>query len=140
MAACRKPERLRTLRLIVAADHTGHDFPIQVRSMTTQSRDIQPSLDHLEAALEATCATLIALESARLGSREGTGDTSAAQSQIRHAIASLREAMAALRALHDMETSMLAFGFVLGANHEWSRTQARPSQTSGRQLMPRRTA
>ena len=104
--------------------------------MITQRRDIQPPLDHLEAALEATCATLIALESAQLGNREGTGDTSAAQRQIRNAIASVREAMAALRALHDVETSMLAFGFVLGANNEWSRAR----RTAARQVKPRRTA
>ena len=108
--------------------------------MTAESRDIQPSLHHLEAALEATCATLVTLESARLGNRDGTGDTYAAQCQVRDAIASLREGMAALRALHDVETSILAFGFVLGADHEYPPRQARTSESGGDQFKPRRTA
>ena len=108
--------------------------------MTAESRDIQSSLHHLEAALEATCATLIALESARLGTRDSSGDTYAAQCQVRNAIASLREAMAALRALHDVETSILAFGFVLGADHEWAPRQAGMRRSDGDQFKPRRTA
>jgi len=108
--------------------------------MTVRDRDIQPSLHHLEAALEATCATLIALESARLGNREGTADIYAAQCQVHNAIASLREGMTALRALHDIETSILAFGFVLGADHEYPPRQARTSESRGDQFKPRRTA
>jgi hypothetical protein len=53
------------------------------------------------------------------------------QCQIRQAIASLREAIAEMRALHDVETSALAFGFVLKAEPGWA---------PRRQLMPRRTA
>jgi hypothetical protein len=92
--------------------------------MITQSRDIQPTLRHLEAALEATCATLMALESATLVSERGAVDSSAVQCQIRTAITSLRDAMSELRALHEVETSMLAFGFVL-ADPEWSRAHPR---------------
>ena len=46
------------------------------------------------------------------------------QGQISSAIASVRKAMSELRALHQVETSMLAFGFVL-ADPEWSPTHPR---------------
>jgi hypothetical protein len=107
--------------------------------MTTESRDIQPALGHLEAALEGTCATLMALESARIAGGKAAADPSAIQLQINNAITSLRSAMSELRALHDVETSMVAFGFVL-ADPEWSRTQARRRHAAARQLRPRRTA
>jgi hypothetical protein len=106
--------------------------------MITGSREIQPALGHLEAALEASCATLMALESARIAGGKAA-DASAMQVQITNAIASLRCAMSELRAMHDVETSMVAFGFVL-ADPEWSRTQARRRHAAERQLNPRRTA
>jgi hypothetical protein len=101
--------------------------------MMTQRRDIQPTLDHLEAALEASCASLMALESTRLGTPDGSP---AIHCQLGEAIASVRRAIAEMRALHDVETSVLAFGFVLGGE---------PVDRSGglvdeRQLRPRRTA
>jgi hypothetical protein len=112
--------------------------------MITQTRDIQPALGHLEAALEESCATLMALESARLGGAEGAVNPPAIQAQIIRAIACVRNAMSELRALHEVETSMLAFGFVL-ADPEWSRTQSRRRHTGRRragpgQERPRRTA
>ncbi len=96
-------------------------------------RDIQPALDHLEAALESSCATLMALEATRL---DAQGGAPAVHCQIRAAIASVRNAIAELRALHDVETSVLAFGFVLEKD---------PRDRSGawvdeRQVRPRRTA
>jgi hypothetical protein len=97
----------------------------------TQRRDIQPALDHLEAALEASCATLMALEATRLVTQDG-----GVHGEIRQAIASVRRAIAEMRALHDVETSVLAFGFVL---------EAEPGDSSDgwvdeRHLRPRRTA
>jgi hypothetical protein len=118
------------VRLIAAKHIPGHDVSIKARSMTRQSRDIQPALGHLEAALEATCATLMALESASLGDTEAAAEASAARGQIRKAMTSLRNAMSELRALHDVETSMLAFGFVL-ADPKWSRTRARRRHAGG---------
>lgn len=107
--------------------------------MITESRDIQPALAHLEAALEETCATLMALESARLAGGEAALNGSAMQGHITKAIASVRRAISEMRALHEVETSTLAFGFVL-ADPEWSRTQARRRQAARRQDRPRRTA
>jgi hypothetical protein len=92
--------------------------------MITQSRDIQPVLRHLEAALEATCATLLALESASMGDGQGALDASAVRPQMRKAIACLREGMSELRALHEVETSIVAFGFVL-ADAESASARAR---------------
>jgi hypothetical protein len=100
--------------------------------MSTPRRDIQPALIHLEAALEASCATLMALEASSANMRDGPP---VLNRQIREAIASLREAIAEMRALHDVETGVLAFGFVLGAEPRWNRSRARR-----RQFKPRRTA
>jgi hypothetical protein len=105
----------------------------------TERRDIQPALGHLEAALEETCATLMALESARMAGADGLITPPPIQGQIIRAIACVRNAMSELRALHDVETSMLAYGFVL-ADPEWSRTGARRRHARGAQDRPRRTA
>lgn len=104
--------------------------------MTTQPREIQPALDHLEAALQASCATLIALQSTRIAARGRVDDAHLIEAQIGEAIASLGEAIDELRALHDVDTSGLAFGFVLAADPKWSRTAMRRR----RQFRPRRTA
>jgi len=106
--------------------------------MIGETRDIQPALGHLEAALEETCATLMALEAARMAG-EGGPVAPAIQRQISRATASVRNAMSELRALHDVETSMLAYGFVL-ADPEWSRRRARRRPTRSGQDRPRRTA
>lgn len=81
-----------------------------------QTHDIRPALYHLEAALESSCATLVALEATRAQERGSARDTGPIQGQIGDAIESLRAAIAELRAMHDVETNVLAFGFVLGAN------------------------
>jgi hypothetical protein len=101
----------------------------------THTRDIQPALDHFEDALQASCATLMTLESVNLSGRDLARDAKAMQEQIVQAIRSLREAIADLRALHDAETSGLAFGFVLGARPDLSVADNRASQ-----FRPRRTA
>lgn len=106
--------------------------------MITGSRDIQVALGHLEAALEESCATLIALESAKLAGGEPAANASAVQGHVSKAIGAVRHAISEMRALHEVETSTLAFGFVL-ADPEWSRMQARRRHTR-RQDRPRRTA
>ena len=99
--------------------------------MITHTRDIQPALGHLEAALEASCASLIVLES----TRDGVVDVRAVHGQITRAVESLRSGIAELRAAHHVETSMLAFGFVLDAPRSWRR-----GKNKARQVRPRRTA
>lgn len=106
--------------------------------MIGETWDIQPALGHLEAALEESCATLMALEAARMAG-EGGEVAPAIQRQIHRATASARNAISELRALHDAETSMLAYGFVL-ADPEWSRRRARRRPAGRRQDRPRRTA
>jgi hypothetical protein len=104
--------------------------------MTTQPQDIQPALDHLEASLQASCATLIALQSARLAMHDKLEHAHVIEAQIGEAIASLGEAIRELRALGNGDASGLAFGFVLAAEPGWSGAQARRQ----RQVRPRRTA
>ena len=105
----------------------------------TQPRDIQPALAHLESALEAGCATLVALQASALNMPDGGRETGAVRAQLARAVDSVREAISELRALHDVETSMLAFGFVLGADHPRPIVRDRRPQGGG-QLRPRRTA
>lgn len=81
--------------------------------MVTQSRDIQPALGHLEAALDATCATLMTLEAARIAAGKSTAEALVLEGQIRGVIVLVRGAMSELRTMHGAQTSMLAFGFVL---------------------------
>jgi hypothetical protein len=102
--------------------------------MTT--RDIKPALDHLEASLQASCATLIALQATRLKIQDRLEDAYLIEAQIGEAIASLGEAISELRAFHEVDTSGLALGFVLAAEPGWSAAQARRR----RQWSPRRTA
>jgi hypothetical protein len=105
-----------------------------------QDLDIQPALGHLEAALESSCATLIALEASRAQDREVARAATTIEGQIGDAIESLRAAITELRALHDAETNMLAFGFVLDADPGWARAHIRPRQSRSNHSSPRRTA
>lgn len=109
------------------------------RGALKQRPDIQPALEHLEAALEATCASMVILEAIRATRHEGVPNTRLIEAQMVNAIASLRQAIAELRRLHDTETSVLAFGFVLadppGPVHEPDGAGSGASQCS-----PRRTA
>jgi len=102
--------------LIAGADPTGHHVWFRSVRVMMQDRDIQPALSHLEAALESSCATLIALEATQAQEGERARDAGPIQGQLGDAIESLRAAIAELRAMHDVETNMLAFGFVLGAD------------------------
>ena len=99
--------------------------------MTTHTRDIRPALGHLEAALEASCASILALDSIR----DEALDARSIYAQITRGVEALRAAINELRAVHDTEISMLAFGFVLAAPPGWQRNEA-----AGRQVKPRRTA
>ena len=104
--------------------------------MSTLSGDIQPALDHLEAALEASCASLIALESIR----DKAVDARPIHDQVTRAVESVRAAIAELRAVHDSETSMFAFGFVLAAPPGWRRAERGTPDHGAPQVRPRRTA
>jgi hypothetical protein len=105
-----------------------------------QDQDIQPALGHLEAALESSCATLIALEATRAQDRAVRHDAGPIEGQIADAIASLRAAITELRAMHEIETSTLAFGFVLGDDPVWAQGQLRRRHAPNGQSIPRRTA
>ncbi len=106
----------------------------------TPRRDIQPALSHLESALEASCATLIALQASAFGMPDGAPETASVRAQLGRAIESVREAIAELRAMHDIEASTLAYGFVLGAEGTWARGKDGRRRPGPGQLRPRRTA
>lgn len=97
--------------------------------MLTHGPNIKPALTRLDAALEAACASLVTLESTRIGMRGEGRDTSVAQAQVEDAIVALRQAIADLRGLDDGDTSMFAFGFVLAAGPEISRARRRRRQS-----------
>ena len=58
---------------------------------------------------------LMALEALRGGASVGTRDEGRVQGQIRQMIRLLRKTIGELRAAHEEEASLLAFGFVLEA-------------------------
>jgi hypothetical protein len=70
-----------------------------------------PFVDHLQSALEASCATLITLESLHACASSGCVDGDGLA--MKEAIASLREAICELRA-GKAEASVVSLGFVLG--------------------------
>ena len=104
--------------------------------MTQPRDDIEPALAHLEVALGASCATLVALEATKVAVREAP----LLELQLQEAIESLREAIAAIRALRGAEATPLALGFVLAADEAWPQPGARSRQAGLDQVRPRRTA
>ena len=66
--------------------------------------------DHLEAAIEASCETLVALQVIS----EAAPDDDRLNRQARRAIRSLRRAIHELRTERSERASALAFGFVVG--------------------------
>lgn len=70
-------------------------------------------LSHLEAAVEASCAALVALKAMRAQPAELTCEIRDVEAGIVQTIDWLRSAISELRSLHGEQTSFLAFGFVL---------------------------
>jgi hypothetical protein len=98
-----------------------------------EPRDRPPPINHVEAALDASCGALVTLESFCPDPLQvGSG----VQQHVRCALRALREAIAELRLAEAKDSSGLALGFVLEA------TSARPDANGLRpgQSKPRRTA
>jgi hypothetical protein len=72
-----------------------------------------PTADYVQAALEASCAVLVALESLHARARGTVPESRAVRgNEIAEAIGSLRLVIEQLRLAADVEASMLALGFV----------------------------
>lgn len=99
-------------------------------------RDYLPALDRIEAALEATCGALIALESLTSGAPEHPHGADGMQEHVGRAIRSLRDAIDELRSAQGAGADGLALGFV----SEGSRAAARGAPHDTGQSNPRRTA
>jgi hypothetical protein len=98
----------------------------------THPRDYLPILDHIEAALEASCGALITLQSIDVDS---TPNRDGMHGHIAEAIYSLRHAIDELRSAQSRGASGLALGFVL------ARGRRCPAQDpDDGQSRPRRTA
>jgi hypothetical protein len=76
-------------------------------------RDCLPALDRIEAALEATCAALMTLESMNPGSVDAIGGAAGTEAHVQLAISRLRDAVEELRLAQSDGSSALAIGFVL---------------------------
>jgi hypothetical protein len=98
----------------------------------THPRDYLPLLDHIEAALEATCAAVMSLESIDI--LAATADVENVQGHVATAILSLRHAIGELRDAQQRGASGLALGFVL------ARERRAPGDGIPGQSRPRRTA
>jgi len=86
--------------------------------------------DHLDAALEASCDTLVVLQSIRA---LGADDVGGGEGQLTRAIKSLRRAIAELRKARREQPAALALGFVMD-------TPSGGRDPAGAQSKPRRTA
>ena len=102
----------------------------------THPRDYLPTLDRIEAALEASCGALITLESLNCPASAREGEADAVQHHIEQAIGSLRKAIESLRAAQSDGADALAFGFVF----QRERPDASGSWPEAGQSKPRRTA
>lgn len=98
-------------------------------------RDYLPTLDQIEAALEAACGALITLESISPGASRGLDDADEMQRHVGLAIRSLRQAIEELRLAQSNGSSALAIEFVLNTRAPRGSAEPGPSQTK-----PRRTA
>jgi hypothetical protein len=98
----------------------------------THPRDYLPILDHIEAALEASCGALMTLQSIDFSpTRDGDG----MHGHVAEAIYSLRHAIDELRSAQSRGASGLALGFVLARGRRGSGPEVEPDQSR-----PRRTA
>ncbi len=98
----------------------------------THPRDHLPLLDNIEAAIDATCGTLMSLESINVPA--AMADVENVQGHVAKAILSLRHAIGELRGAQQRGASGLALGFVLARERRAS-GGATPDQSR-----PRRTA
>jgi len=106
------------------------------RCVMTHPRDYLPALDHIEAALDASCGALITLQSTRGAPTDRTYDADRMHAHVAQAVDSLREAIEELRSAQSRGMSGLALGFVLKRN----RHAPAGAQSAGGQSKPRRTA
>jgi hypothetical protein len=81
----------------------------------TSPGDCKPTSDHVETALDASCGTLIALESIRARMTDAAVDLRSLQELITEATESLTRAIGELRLAREERASALAHGFVLRA-------------------------
>jgi hypothetical protein len=102
-----------------------------VRELSTSPTDTSRVLDRLDAALEASCGALVALESKRQCATELDGDLDDVTAEVVRTIRRLREAIAEVRSLSGAHASAVAYGFVSGTQ------SASPGEA---QIRPRRTA
>jgi hypothetical protein len=89
-----------------------HDYRFDPRPMA-HTGDCPPALESLETALKASCCALIALECIQTRTGEIETSLAAAQSETTQAIASIREAIGALRGGDPARATVLGLGFVL---------------------------
>lgn len=99
--------------------------------MTTRTDSDMYVHEQLESALETTCATLMAVEAVRGRTSGVSVEMGRIHAQIVETIDALRRAVAAHRASRQEAGSLLAFGFVLGADC---------GDAPSYQVRPRRTA
>jgi len=93
-------------------------------------RALQPTPDYFEAALQACCAALMALQLAEAFSDGDVGHSA----QLNRAITAVRAAIADVRAVQGVTPSRLPEGFVIGCQasswrgqtHECDRAMERP--------------
>ncbi len=111
--------------------------------MMPHPRDYLPALDRIEAALEASCAALVTLESINSVAGDGSDNGDSMGGHIGLAIGSLRNVIEELRLAQNNGACALAIGFVLKGNGRVPRAldpRLDPLPPDPGQSRPRRTA
>jgi hypothetical protein len=108
-------------------------------SVMPHPRDYLPTLDRIEAALEASCGALVTLESINSVARDGSDEPDAMGGHVGLAIRSLRDVIEELRLAQSNGACALAIGFVLKGNGRVPRA-VDPVPLDPGQPKPRRTA
>ncbi len=81
-------------------------------------RDRKPANDHVQTALEASCAVLIAMESIRASISDSDSCVESVQALATDAIVELRRAIREIYLAREQQPRLLPDGFVLGADPE----------------------
>lgn len=92
-----RPEQRRAVRLIACALRDRKAVPIDSRPPMNHTLQDKPAHDHVQTALELSCAVLMTLELIRTRIGDSDADADGTQSLLERATDSLREVIAELR-------------------------------------------
>jgi hypothetical protein len=104
----------RAIRIIARRATRRHHLGIHPQCAMTDLPESQTAVHHYEAALEASCDTLMTLQLIRASAASSSARIGEVEDQITRAINSVQRAITELRLAHTERRSPFLIGFVLG--------------------------